>query len=238
MLPLAGRPLLARLLERVKRCQWVHELVVATTTHSEDDVLAHLASAEGVRVFRGSEHDVVDRYVQAARSCGADVIARLPADNPVPEPTEIDRIITAHLSGSSHFSSNLAEVYGNGYPNGIGAEVFHLTTLEEVWRACTDPERREHPHLNFFDYARQRPADPMRYRIGTVACPGAFRRPDLVLDVNTRAEYAFMASLYDTLYPKNPSFHITDIIRWYDAECRRVANSGSGVQACVEHPAV
>ena len=54
------------------------------------------------------------------------------------------------------------------------------------------------------------------FKVGTIECPSEFRRPDLVLDVNTREEYEFMAELYEYLYPRNPEFHITDIIEWYD----------------------
>ena len=54
--------------------------------------------------------------------------------------------------------------------------------------------------------------------VSTVRCPEGFRRPDLVLDVNTPAQYEFMRALYEYLYPRNPEFHITDTIRWYDDE--------------------
>ncbi len=216
MLNLGGAPLIGRILERVKRCTLVDEIVLAIPQGREDDVLEALAAAYRVAVFRGAENDLVDRYYQAAKASHASVVVRLPADNPVPEPAEIDRIIAFHLTGQSEFTSNLAEVFGNGYPDGIGAEVFHFATLEDVWQSSTDPHRREHLHLNFFDYASQTPTEPARYRVGTVPCPPAFRRPDLVLDVNTRDEYEFMAELYAYLYPRNPHFHITDIIRWHD----------------------
>jgi len=216
MMHLAGAPLVGRIIERVKRCKKIDAIVLATTHKPKDDVLEELAHNCGIFVFRGSENDLVDRYYQAAKTFNADVIVRLPADNPCPEPSEIDRIIVYHLSGQSDFSSNLAEVYGNGYPDGIGAEVFAFKVLEEVWRASSDPQKREHLHLNFFDYERQKATNPDRYRVGTVQCPSEFRRPDLVLDVNTREEYEFMAELYVYLYPRNPGFHITDIIEWYD----------------------
>lgn len=215
MLDLAGAPLVGRILERLQRCRRVDEVVLATTEQAEDDVLVGLALRYGVAPFRGSVNDLVDRYYQAARAHRADVVARLPGDNPVPESAEIDRIIDYHLTGESDFSSNLAQVFGNGYPDGIGAEVFDQRTLELVWRECTDPRKREHVHLNFFDYTRQEVTDP-RFRVGTVLCPPPFRRPDLVLDVNTREQYEFMAALYAYLYPRNPRFHITDIIHWYD----------------------
>lgn len=215
MLDLAGAPLVGRVLERVKRCKSMDEIVLATTEKAEDDVLQTLAETYRVKSFRGSENDLVDRYYQAAKEYEAQVIVRLPADNPVPEPGEIDRIVDYHLTGQSDFSSNLAPVFGNGYPDGIGAEVFNFEALETVWKEVQDFYKREHPHLNFFDYKTQKAMDK-RYRVGTVQCPLAFRRPDLVLDVNTWDEYVFMKELYEYLYPRHPHFNIVDIVQWYD----------------------
>lgn len=215
MLDLAGEPLVARVLERVSRCREVAQVVLATTEKPEDDVLAALGEPYGASVFRGAEHDLLDRYVQAARVHAASIVVRLPADNPVPEPAEIDRIVRYHRSSGNAFSSNLAQVLGNGYPDGIGAEAIDAAALEEVWRTERDTHRREHPHLNFFDYDSQQPVDP-RFPVGTVECPPELRRPDIVLDVNTAEQYEFMRELYEYLYPQDPEFHVTDLIRWYD----------------------
>lgn len=216
MLDLAGAPLLGRILERVQRCREVAPVVVATTQKAEDDVLAELGEQYGAVVFRGSETDLVDRYVQVARTLGVDAVGRLPADNPVPAPEEIDRIVAYHRSSGNAFSSNLAEVFGNGYPDGIGAEVFDVAALESVWETVDDPSLREHPHQNFYDYDRGVAVDPQRFPVGTVECPSELRRPDLVLDVNTREQYDVMRELYEALYPSDPEFGITDVIRWFD----------------------
>ncbi len=93
---------------------------------------------------------------------------------------------------------------------------FDFEILEDLWFQELSPLHREHLALNFYDYRTQRPVHPERYKVGTVACPEEFRRPDLILDVNTLEEYSFMKELYEYLYPRNPQFHITDIIRWYD----------------------
>lgn len=216
MMDLGGAPLVGRIIERVKRCTMVDEIVLATTERREDDALEQRGRSYEVGIFRGSENDLVDRYYQAAKAFNAELVVRLPGDNPVPEPGEIDRIIAYHLTGQSDFSSNLAQVYGNGYPDGIGAEVFSFPILAAVWGTSSVPRMREHLHLNFFDYTWQKPADPAAYRVGTVQCPLSFRRPGLVLDVNTREDYEFTVALYQYLYPRNAEFHITDIIRWYD----------------------
>jgi len=209
LMPLAGKPMVERIIERVKRCTRVDTIVLATTEKSEDDCLADISAKSGIEVFRGSENDLVDRYYKAALKYRADVIVRLPADNPVVEPAEIDRIIEHHLQSQDDFSANTHNILDNGYPDGLGAEVFTLVKLREVWEKTTDPRNREHPHTFFYEH-------PELFKIGTVKCPEEFRRPDLVLDVNTREQYEFIAAIYDALYPRNPNFHITDIIKWYD----------------------
>lgn len=217
MMDLAGKPLVARILERVKRCKRLDEIVLAIPDTAKDAVLGELGRQYGVTVFAGSENDLVERYYQAARASRADIIGRLPADNATPEPAEIDRIVDHHLSlGRRGFSSNLSVIGDSGYPDGIGAEMFDFSLLAEARERHTDPRQREHVHLNFFDYSTQTPVDEKWCPISTIQCPAEFRRPDLVLDVNTQAQYEFMRQLYDDLYPTNPNFHITDIIRWYD----------------------
>ena len=149
MMDLAGAPLVGRIIERVKRCKKVDEIVLATTQKPEDDVLEELGHSYGISVFRGSENDLVDRYYQAARAFNADVVVRLPADNPCPELSEIDRIIAYHLTGQSDFSSNLAEVFGNGYPDGLkGVDIplaGRIAAITDAFDALTSkrPYRRK-----------------------------------------------------------------------------------------------
>jgi spore coat polysaccharide biosynthesis protein SpsF len=217
MMDLAGAPLVGRILERITRCKRLDEIVLAIPDTQKDSVLAQLGRDHGVRVFAGSENDLVERYYQAALASRADIVGRLPADNATPEPAEIDRIVEHHLSLKHRgFSSNLTTVRGNGYPDGIGAEMFDFSLLAEARERNTDPRQREHVHLNFFDYGPQQGVDEEWCPISTVQCPVEFSRPDLVLDVNTPAQYEFIRALYEALYPKNPRFHITDTIRWYD----------------------
>jgi spore coat polysaccharide biosynthesis protein SpsF len=216
LLPLAGRPLVYRLLERARRSRKVDRIVLAIPEGVRDAPLAVIADECGVACFRGSENDLVDRYYQAARMHGAGIVLRLPADNPVVEPDEIDRIVDFHRTHDLAFSTNLSPVFGSNYPDGIGAEAIDFWALEEVWGRPGNAKEREHLHLNFLDYPSAAPANPGRYKVGAPACPVEFARSDLVLDVNTQEEYRYIAALYDYLYPRNPQFGIQEIIRWHD----------------------
>ena len=219
MMDLAGAPLVGRILERVKRCKSLDDIVLAIPDTVQDVPLKILADSYGIKVFAGSENDLVERYYQAALWSQAEIIGRLPADNATPEPSEIDRIVDYHLSlGKSGFSSNLSVIDNSEYPDGIGAEMFDFSLLSGARQRHLDPRQREHVHLNFYDYTTEKPVDSSWCPIGTIKCPVEFRRPDLVLDVNTLEQYKFMLQLYTDLYKVNPHFHITDIIRWYDEE--------------------
>jgi spore coat polysaccharide biosynthesis protein SpsF len=217
MMDLAGAPLVGRILERVKRCNKLDDIVLAIPDTKKDRVLIGLGESYGIKVFAGSEIDLVERYYQAARWSNAEIVGRLPADNATPEPTEIDRIIDYHLSlGERCFSSNLSVIGDSGYPDGIGAEMFDFSLLAEVRARHNDLRLREHVHLNFYDYSSQLPVNSAWCPVKTIKCPKSFRRPDLILDVNTQEQYEFMRQLYEYLYPRNPQFHITDTIRWFD----------------------
>ena len=217
MMDLAGAPLIARIIERVKRCNLIDAIVLATPDSKENLVLGEVAKSYGIGLYCGSEDDLVNRYHEAALQSGADVVVRIPADNATPEPAEIDRVVKHHLTlNKIGFTSNLAEIYNSGYPDGIGAEVFDFALLSEIQKRTLDSQKREHVHLNFFNYQTQRPADDQWCPVRTIPCPAEFKRPDIVLDINTKEQYDFIRELYDYLYPKNPNFNIIDIIRWYD----------------------
>jgi len=217
MMFLAGTPLVGRVLERIKSAKKVDKLVLAIPDSSENDPLESLAKSYGVSVFRGSETDLVDRYYNAAKYFSCKYVVRIPADNPVPQGSEIDRIIDHHLSlNRPGFSSNLAQVYESKYPDGIGAEIFDFELLEEAFEDFSDSSKREHVHLNFFNYSTQKAIDEKWCPISTIPCPSDFARPDIILDVNTQAQFEYMANLYKDLYPSNPNFDIKDIIKWHD----------------------
>lgn len=222
MMDLAGAPLVGRMLERVKRCNKIHQIILAVPDTFENLQLQRLGESYGVTVFAGSENDLVDRYFNAAKSVAADVIVRLPADNATPQWDQIDRIIDHHISlGRPGFSSNICDFWDSGYPDGIGAEVFDFCLLQDVANKKLSSYNREHVHTNFFDYELGKPIDSNWCPVSTVQCPESFRRPDIILDINTQKQYLFLKSLYESLYPRNPNFEISDIVDWYDNEYHR-----------------
>ena len=217
MMPLAGKPLVFRMVERLKKCKRIDEIVIAIPDIPEDQVLIELAQELDVSSFQGSLLDVRDRYLRSAKQFDADYVVRIPADNPIPDANEIDKLIDFHLAKNPNgFSSNLAQVNNSGYLDGVGAEIFSTKLLEESIARSSSETVKEHVHRNFFDYATQTPVDAAWCSIASPIAPAEIRRPDIILDVNTMDDYIKIKRIYDNLYPKNPNFTTVDVINFLD----------------------
>jgi spore coat polysaccharide biosynthesis protein SpsF len=217
MMLLAGKPLVFRMVERLKNCKKVDEIVLAVPDTPQDQILIELAKELDVSPFQGSLLDVRDRYIRAAKQSNAKYIVRIPADNPLPDANEIDKLIEFHLKQNPNgFSSNLAQVNNSGYLDGIGAEIFSTKLLEESTFRSSSKTVKEHVHRNFFDYSTQTPVDAFWCPIASPKAPEELRRPDIILDVNTMDDYTKIKRIYDHLYPQNPNFSTVDVINFID----------------------
>jgi spore coat polysaccharide biosynthesis protein SpsF len=217
MMSLADKPLVYRMVERLKNCKKVDEIVIATSDQPEDQVLVDLAKELEVSYFIGNLLDVRDRYLNAAEKFQADLILRIPADNPMPDWNEIDKLVEFHLANNPDgFSSNLAQVNNSGYLDGIGAEIFSTRLLQESVARSSSDTVKEHVHRNFFDYSTQTPVDSSWCPIASPKAPAELRRPDIILDVNTMDDYIKIKRIYDHLYPQNPNFTTVDVINFID----------------------
>src|SRR5215467_5606830 len=104
MMKIGGRPLLVYLVERISRARTLDGIVVATTTNRRDNIIIEECERRGIPNFRGSELDVLSRYVSAARACEADIIVRVTADNPFTDPDSIDRVVDTLASGNVDYA--------------------------------------------------------------------------------------------------------------------------------------
>jgi spore coat polysaccharide biosynthesis protein SpsF len=141
LLDLAGEPMLARVVHRLRRAERVHEVVIATTTERRDDALERLCAERAWPCFRGSENDVLDRFYQTALAHRAEVVVRITSDCPFIDPAVIDSAIEGLDLQQSDYSSNALR---RTYPRGLDVEAFTFATLETAWREDRNPAWREH----------------------------------------------------------------------------------------------
>ncbi len=200
LLPLAGEPMLTRLIERLRRVRRADGIVVATTTNATDDPIAALCAQLGLPCHRGSEHDVLSRYADAARVHGADVVVRITSDCPLIDPALIDQTIAAFDEGGSDYVSNMLPPT---WPYGMAVEVFSAAALAQAHAEATQAAERE--HVTPFLYWH-----PERYRLRNVASPVDLSHHRWTVD--TPEDYALVSRLFDHLMPTRPNFTQADVL--------------------------
>jgi spore coat polysaccharide biosynthesis protein SpsF len=138
---LAGRPMLAQQLRRLRRCKRLDELCIATTVNAADDPVVELARAEGVAWFRGSESDVLGRYLGAARQTRAELVVRVTSDCPLIDAETLDAVVALALDAPCDYASNTMQ---RTFPRGLDAEALFADVLERLGRLATSTPAREH----------------------------------------------------------------------------------------------
>lgn len=198
-----GKPLLARMLERLARVRTPARLVVLTTTDPADEPIRALCRDLGVDVFRGHPTDLLDRHYLAGLVHGADAIAKIPSDCPLIDPAVIDRVLARFAVGDCDYASNL---HPATYPDGNDVEVMSMAVLGQAWREAQLPMERE--HTTPFIWER-----PERFRIANVAWETGL---DYSLSqrwtLDYPEDYQFIQQVYEALYPEKPDFGLEDIL--------------------------
>jgi len=199
--PVLGEPMLARMLERVKRAKSIDAIVVATSEKPRDDAVAELAQKCGVQVFRGSEDDVIDRMYRAAKEAGADVIVGLTGDCPLHDPAVIDEAVRHFIDANDPFAYSGTPA---NYPEGLDTDICTFTAFEETWKNATLHSEREH----FAQYFKNHPE---RFH-GLPWTVGGRDDSAMHWSVDTAQDFEFMTKVFEQLYPTNPSFGKDDIL--------------------------
>ena len=155
---LGHQPVLAWMLVRTKRAELIDEVVVATTTDPSDDPVAEYCQQQGAAFSRGSMHDVLDRYYQAAKAHQADVIVRLTADCPFIDPALLDDNLRTFLQAEPKldFAANrLPPPYRRTIPIGLDAEYCWFDGLETIWKEAKQKHQREHVMPFFYEHPQR-----------------------------------------------------------------------------------
>jgi len=183
----AGKTALEHCVERTRACPAIDDVVIATTTEPRDDVLVELCRTKRWRWARGSEHDVLDRYYQAARVLGAAHIVRVTSDCPLTDPDVLAELIAVYRRGDriDYASTSLPHPT---FPIGISAEVMRFEALERAWRDDNNPAWREHVTPYIYRH-------PEVFRVLGFGCEADYTRHRWTLD--TPEDATLIRTLFD-----------------------------------------
>jgi len=204
--PLAGKPLLARMVERVLAARLAGTVVVATTTNASDDPIVALCAQEGFACYRGDANDLLDRHYRAGLLYDAATVIKIPSDCPLIDPRVIDRVIGYYLEHPSAFDF-VSNLHPSTYPDGNDVEIMTMSALATAWREAVRPLEREHTTPYLWE-------NPDRFRVGNVVWEtGLDYSMSHRWTIDYEADYQFIAAVYDTLYPRDPLFSLEDVLR-------------------------
>ena len=138
---ICGEPMIGLLLRRLSLSEVIDGVVVATSEEPSSDELSEYVKNIGYRDFRGSEHDVLDRFYKAALPHSPDLVVRITGDCPLVDPGLVDTCIRELIKLDVDYVSN---VHPPSYPDGLDVEVFKFSALDRANKAASSPFDREH----------------------------------------------------------------------------------------------
>lgn len=207
LLPALGRPMLEHLTSRLKAVPSLDEIVLATTVNAKDDVLVDFAEKDGIKVFRGSEEDVMARVIGAAESVQADVVVEITGDCPIIDPDLVEQTIRVFKRNKAVYAANS---FISSYPDGMDTQVITLEALKKSFSMTNDSLDREHVSRHIVN-------NPELFPHVYLIAPPSLHWPGLGLTLDEPADYELIRTLIEHFGKDNPMFGCGDIIRFLRA---------------------
>lgn len=203
LMPLAGKPALERLIERLKRSKYLDGIIVATTTNDADDPIEELTKKTGVNCYRGSEMDVLGRVLDAARSVNADVIVEITGDCPLMDHRLVDRGIEEYFSRDVDYVANILK---RGYSDGFDVQVFSTKTLAKTSALTKDPIDRV--HVSYYIYSH-----PEQFKLFNWEPAEDCFLPEGRVTLDEKEDYELINKIFEKLLPQKEDFSAEDIVK-------------------------
>lgn len=203
---LAGRPMLLHVIERVKACNMLDDIVIATTSLRQDRPIIKLAEQAGVSWFAGSEKNVLQRYVKAAQMSHADVVVRVTSDCPLIDPVTVDNTVMFFEVNSYDYVVAGVE---SGFPRGLDTEVFTLDSLVKADRRSMIESYREHVTPYIYNH-------PEEFFVGKFPAPSELYRPGWRLCVDEEDDFKLVDEIYKRLYRPETIIDIRQVVKLLD----------------------
>ncbi len=183
LMDLYGKPVLERVVERIRLAGRAGEIWVATSDHGTDDPIEQTCDRLNVPVFRGSLDDVLGRFCGVVQQSRADIIVRVTADNPLTEPGFIDRGIEKMMADHDDY------VYFENIPYGSGVEIVAKEALLTADKMASELHDREH----VTSYIRR---NSNLFQIGRLLPQNPLSRPDIRVTLDTMEDYRLLFNIF------------------------------------------
>jgi spore coat polysaccharide biosynthesis protein SpsF len=202
LLEITGKSIIEHLATRLSFVNSIDEIVLATTTNKADDKLVAAANKLGIKYFRGSEVDVMDRVIQTAVFAEADIIVEVTGDCPLIDPNIVEQVIQMYLSNTADYVTN---AHIRCYPDGMDVQVFNLNTLMKSASMTSDPLDHEHVTLHIRNH-------PDLFTHLHLIAPEELHWPELGLTLDEKKDFELIKKIIEYFETNN-----NELFDCYDA---------------------
>ena len=214
---LSGLSILEHIINRLQQVSEIDLIQLATTQAKSESSLIEIAKSRKVAVFQGSEEDVLERFIQAGESIGAQHIIRVCGDNPLIDIPLLRSLITAHLESHADYT-----ISADPIPLGTGCEVVCLETLKKIEAQVSEIKYREHVTTWFHDHND-------KFTITRIKAPSYLRNRNFRLTVDTLQDFALMEAIFSELNPHSV-IALEDVITFLETHPEAVSLNSEVVQ--------
>lgn len=197
---MAEKPLLLYTIERLKHCQDIDAIIIATSTESSDDPVSSFCARHNVPCIRGPLDDVAGRFDIVLDSYPWDAFIRVNGDSPLIDQHLIEKGICHFQAGYFDLVTN---VFPRSYPPGQSVEIVRSRTFRKTFPLMNTPEHLEHVTLYFYQ-------NPEKFSICNFSSEKDYRGLHLAID--TPEDFSRFASIVSKMKLSHWEYHLPDII--------------------------
>lgn len=181
---LGNHDVLTYVTSRCKLIEGVDEVIVATSTLEGDDVVEQWCEQHNVKCYRGSESDVLDRYMQVAQQYTPDYVVRVTADCPF-----VDINMAAEMIKLAIINKvDIVDLDSSTLPRGLASEVVSYRALKYMHEHGKEERHREHVTYYAYEYRDE-------FTRVTYDATIALQQPKLRVTLDTPEDYEVIAAV-------------------------------------------
>lgn len=188
------------------------KVIVATSLSSNNDELVSYLQSRNELVFRGSENDVLNRFISAAEVNDVDRIIRICSDNPFMDVSSLQQLVkTAIHSDADYIGFRINDTPSIKTHFGFWGEYVTLDALKRV-QSTTEVDSPAHEHVTIHIYTH-----PEEYKCEWIECPNFLQgREDIRLTIDTAEDFINAQKVYSELKEKCGNFELKDVVEYLD----------------------
>lgn len=183
--PLGDTDVLTYVTKRCLQIKGVQEVVVATTLSSKDDAIVAWCLERDVKCFRGSENDVLSRFVDCANEYEPDYVMRVTSDCPFVDYEMASEMIALMEKGRKDIVLLDGEL-----PRGLAVELISYASLLKIKEIGLEQRHRE--HVTYYAYEFKNQFEGITFKV-----PENLQAPEFRITLDTDPDYELIRALAD-----------------------------------------